>query len=59
MRKERLIFIYDTAQADFLLRNCINDFFKLGKGNQGDVCVSFFDTKNVKDKMTIWKNKLN
>lgn len=56
---ERLIFIYDTAQAEYLIRNCLNDFFRIGKGNQGDVCVSFFDTQDVREFMTKWKEKIN
>ena len=57
--KKKLFFIYDTAQAEFMLRRCISDFFKIGKGNSGDICVSFYDSENVRQVMTDWKNKLN
>lgn len=55
--EERLVFIYDTLQAEYLLRRCVSDMFKVGKGNRGDVCISFFDTPNVRQAMTDWKNK--
>lgn len=55
--EERLVFIYDTLQAEYLLRRCVTDMFKVGKGNRGDVCISFFDTPNVRQAMTDWKNK--
>ena len=53
---ERLIFIYDTHQAEFLIKHCGKDVFKVGKGNTGDVCVSFYNTQSVRNKMTEWKN---
>lgn len=55
--EERLVFIYDTLQAEYLLRRCVGDMFKVGKGNRGDVCISFFDTEKVRQAMTDWKNK--
>ena len=55
--EERLVFIYDTLQAEYLLRRCVSDMFKVGKGHRGEVCISFFDTPNVRQAMTDWKNK--
>lgn len=53
---ERLIFIYDTNQAEFLIRHCGKDVFKVGKGNAGDVCISFYNTELVRNGMARWKN---
>lgn len=52
---ERLIFIYNPLQAKFILQETkAKDLYKISKGSKGDVCVSFFNTKEIKEAMERW-----
>lgn len=53
--KEKLIYIYNPIQAEFIIKEIKADgLYRIGKGNQGDVCVSFFDTQKVKNAIDKW-----
>lgn len=53
--KEKLIYIYDIYQAEFMIKNLKADgFYRLGKGTQGDICVSFLDIPKVHKVIDLW-----
>lgn len=56
--KERLIFIYNPFQAKFMIQEIGGkDLYKIGKALKGDVCVSFYKTKEVEGAIDKWCNK--
>jgi uncharacterized protein (DUF1919 family) len=58
MNKETLIYVYDIFQAEFMIKEIqAEGFYRIGKGTQGDICVSFFDTEKVKQAMNKWSEK--
>jgi len=55
---DNLIYIYDIFQAEFMIKEIQADgFYRIGKGTQGDICVSFFDTKKVTQAMDKWSER--
>ena len=54
MERTELLYIYNPMQAEFLIRNCGEDIFRIGKGGKGDICVSFYKTEKVKQAMDKW-----
>lgn len=54
---ERLIFIYNPIQAKFILQETeAKHLYKISKGSKGDVCVSFYNTKEIKNAVEKWCN---
>lgn len=54
-----LIYIYNPIQAEFILREIkAEGLYRIGKGNQGDICVSFFDTQKVREANTLWNKRI-
>lgn len=57
--RENLIYIYNPIQAEFIIKETKSDgLYRIGKGNQGDVLVSFFDTENVRSAIGKWCGKI-
>ena len=57
--KKRLIYIYNMVQAEFILKEIQADgLYRIGKGNKGDVLVSFYNTEKVRQAINKWDNRI-
>ena len=55
MKKDKLLYIYNPIQAEFIIREAKGDgLYRIGKGGKGDICVSFYKTEKVKQAMDKW-----
>lgn len=55
IENKKLIFVYDPSMARFMIRKLKGEYlYRIGKGNLGDVCISFERNKEVEKVMEEW-----
>ena len=54
-KNKNLIYIYNPYQAEFIIKYTKSEgLYRIGKGSEGDVCVSFRDIPVVRKAMEVW-----
>ena len=52
-----LIYIYNMIQAKFIIKETKGQYiYKIGLGNKGDICISFYNNDSVVNAIRKWNN---
>ena len=52
-----LIYIYNMVQAKFIIKETKGQYiYKIGLGNKGDICISFYNNDSVVNAIKKWNN---
>lgn len=55
VENSKLIFVYDYHKALYMIKQLKSEYlYRIGKGNQGDVCISFERNEIVEKVMEEW-----
>lgn len=56
MNNDELLYIYNPQQAEYMIRKLKGKYlYRIGKGGQGDILITFIKSNDSIQVMNIWK----